>query len=89
VWILRQASREHTPSRSRANDNHVVSHSILSFLDAVLWCASRQYTPGLGLQLAFIHGTVVVVPPMVPWALSTRVALRSIPIRRMERGGTS
>ena len=23
---------------------------------------------------------------MVPWALSTRVALRSIPIRRMERG---
>jgi hypothetical protein len=67
VRLLRQASREHTPSRLCANDNHVVSHSILSSLDFALWCARCQYTPGLGLQQACIHGPVAVMPHMVPW----------------------
>src|SRR5919108_4313058 len=33
--ILRQASREHTPSRPCANDNHVVSHHTLSSTDSL------------------------------------------------------
>src|SRR5438132_10265751 len=41
-------------------------HGVQSSLALALWCASRQYTPGLGLQQACIHGTVALVPPMVP-----------------------
>ena len=44
--ILRQAGCQDTASRPCTNDNHVVSHTILSSMNASRRCKSRQYTPG-------------------------------------------